>query len=165
MHIRNDPSFFLTNRTGAPLGDELGARATGCSTSCSLKWHGDPTLKQMMALYLPLDGSLQSLARVAKLLAVSAFWYTRTVMVEVTLGDIEVLAPLYGFPVQQFRQHSPAVFAFLFGCWVWLLRGASSYFSGFSVLSLSKVLISISINSSCHLNSLLAGLWLRCHNT
>ncbi|GKF90951.1 hypothetical protein Tco_0274652, partial [Tanacetum coccineum] len=24
MHIRNDPSFFLTNRTGAPHGDELG---------------------------------------------------------------------------------------------------------------------------------------------
>ncbi|GKB15871.1 hypothetical protein Tco_0849794 [Tanacetum coccineum] len=23
MHIRNDPSFFLTNRTGAPHGDEL----------------------------------------------------------------------------------------------------------------------------------------------
>nr|GFB91628.1 hypothetical protein [Tanacetum cinerariifolium] len=24
MHIRNDPSFFLTNRTGAPQGEELG---------------------------------------------------------------------------------------------------------------------------------------------
>ncbi|GJZ08949.1 hypothetical protein Tco_0543232 [Tanacetum coccineum] len=24
MHIRNDPSFFLKNRTGAPQGEELG---------------------------------------------------------------------------------------------------------------------------------------------
>nr|GFC56858.1 hypothetical protein [Tanacetum cinerariifolium] len=24
MHIRNDPSFFLTNRTRAPQGEELG---------------------------------------------------------------------------------------------------------------------------------------------
>ncbi|GJZ08720.1 hypothetical protein Tco_0543003 [Tanacetum coccineum] len=24
MHIRNDPSFFLTNKTGAPQGEELG---------------------------------------------------------------------------------------------------------------------------------------------
>ncbi|GKA49799.1 hypothetical protein Tco_0742872, partial [Tanacetum coccineum] len=24
MHILNDPSFFLTNKTGAPQGDELG---------------------------------------------------------------------------------------------------------------------------------------------
>ncbi|GKG13416.1 hypothetical protein Tco_0350376, partial [Tanacetum coccineum] len=23
MHIRNDPSFFLTNKTGAPQGEEL----------------------------------------------------------------------------------------------------------------------------------------------
>nr|GFB95920.1 hypothetical protein [Tanacetum cinerariifolium] len=37
MHIRNDPSFFLTNRTGAPQGEELGLikPLSDSSFSCS----------------------------------------------------------------------------------------------------------------------------------
>ncbi|GJS33338.1 hypothetical protein Tco_0531720 [Tanacetum coccineum] len=37
MHIRNDPSFFLTNKTGAPQGEELGLTKplSGKSFSCS----------------------------------------------------------------------------------------------------------------------------------
>nr|GFC61311.1 hypothetical protein [Tanacetum cinerariifolium] len=39
MHIRNDPSFFLTNRTGAPQGEELGPikPLSDSSFSCSDK--------------------------------------------------------------------------------------------------------------------------------
>nr|GEY97601.1 ribonuclease H-like domain-containing protein [Tanacetum cinerariifolium] len=39
MHIRNDPSFFLTNRTGAPQGEELGLikPLSDSSFSCSDK--------------------------------------------------------------------------------------------------------------------------------
>ncbi|GJX36923.1 hypothetical protein Tco_0248480 [Tanacetum coccineum] len=37
MHIRNDPSFFLTNKTGAPQGEELGLinPLSNSSFSCS----------------------------------------------------------------------------------------------------------------------------------
>ncbi|GJV16729.1 hypothetical protein Tco_1362052 [Tanacetum coccineum] len=35
MHIWNDPSFFLTNRTGAPHGDELGLMKPLSESSCS----------------------------------------------------------------------------------------------------------------------------------
>ncbi|GJV93221.1 hypothetical protein Tco_1541034 [Tanacetum coccineum] len=37
MHIRNDPSFFLTNKTGAPQGEELGLikPLSDSSFSCS----------------------------------------------------------------------------------------------------------------------------------
>ncbi|GJW70510.1 hypothetical protein Tco_0127427 [Tanacetum coccineum] len=64
MHIRNDPSFFLTNRTGAPHGDELGARATGAIASvaslhlssvsmkviCAKKDRGHPCSRYFLAL-------------------------------------------------------------------------------------------------------------------
>ncbi|GJU29043.1 hypothetical protein Tco_1172632 [Tanacetum coccineum] len=45
MHIRNDPSFFLTNKTGAPQGEELGLikPLSDSSFSCSdnsLSWYG-----------------------------------------------------------------------------------------------------------------------------
>ncbi|GJY54980.1 hypothetical protein Tco_0446644 [Tanacetum coccineum] len=79
-----------------------------------LKWPEPQHSKQTMALYLPLGSWVvvvtvvvvivvavvvvicscrpapTVLGQVAKLLAVSAFWCTRTVMVEFTLGDIEV---------------------------------------------------------------------------
>ncbi|KAJ0715029.1 hypothetical protein HanPI659440_Chr13g0496371 [Helianthus annuus] len=35
MHIRIDPSFFLTNSTGAPHGDELGYMKPLSSSSSS----------------------------------------------------------------------------------------------------------------------------------
>ncbi|GKB61930.1 hypothetical protein Tco_0918116 [Tanacetum coccineum] len=40
MHIRNDPSFFLTNKTGAPRGEELGLikPLSDSSFSCSNKF-------------------------------------------------------------------------------------------------------------------------------
>nr|GFB55605.1 hypothetical protein [Tanacetum cinerariifolium] len=34
MHILNDPSFFLTNRTGAPQGEELCLKSL-CQTALS----------------------------------------------------------------------------------------------------------------------------------
>ncbi|GJX68335.1 hypothetical protein Tco_0304062 [Tanacetum coccineum] len=69
MHIRNDPSFFLTNRTGAPHGDELvdSARATGAAQSF-LKWTRAPHSKQMMGIvagrsYSPWPGGQASAVR------------------------------------------------------------------------------------------------------
>ncbi|GKF83597.1 hypothetical protein Tco_0248495, partial [Tanacetum coccineum] len=35
MHILNDPSFFLTNKTGAPQGEELGLMNPLSESSCS----------------------------------------------------------------------------------------------------------------------------------
>ncbi|GJR41148.1 hypothetical protein Tco_1216832 [Tanacetum coccineum] len=35
MHILNDPSFFLTNKTGAPQGEELGLMKPLSESSCS----------------------------------------------------------------------------------------------------------------------------------
>ncbi|GKB75248.1 hypothetical protein Tco_0942143 [Tanacetum coccineum] len=35
MHILNDPSFFLTNKTGAPQGEELGLMKPLSEISCS----------------------------------------------------------------------------------------------------------------------------------
>ncbi|GJY32144.1 hypothetical protein Tco_0415639, partial [Tanacetum coccineum] len=35
MHIRKDPSFFFTNRTGAPQGEELGLMKPLSVSSCS----------------------------------------------------------------------------------------------------------------------------------
>nr|GEZ86878.1 hypothetical protein HannXRQ_Chr14g0442131 [Tanacetum cinerariifolium] len=35
MHILNDPSFFLTNKTGAPQGEELGIMKPLSKSSCS----------------------------------------------------------------------------------------------------------------------------------
>ncbi|GKF96304.1 hypothetical protein Tco_0289039, partial [Tanacetum coccineum] len=35
MHIRNDPSFFFTNNTGAPYGDEFGRIKPFSNNSCS----------------------------------------------------------------------------------------------------------------------------------
>ncbi|GKG26886.1 hypothetical protein Tco_0402589, partial [Tanacetum coccineum] len=35
MHIMNDPSFFLTNKTGAPQGEELGLLNPLSKRSCS----------------------------------------------------------------------------------------------------------------------------------
>ncbi|GKF67005.1 hypothetical protein Tco_0193522 [Tanacetum coccineum] len=35
MHIWNDPSFFLTNKTGAPQGEELGLIKPLLDSSCS----------------------------------------------------------------------------------------------------------------------------------
>ncbi|GJY61957.1 hypothetical protein Tco_0462614 [Tanacetum coccineum] len=51
MHIRNDPSFFLTNRTGAPHGDELGlikplSEALVVDPQLFLKWTGASTQRQ-----------------------------------------------------------------------------------------------------------------------
>ncbi|GKG23768.1 hypothetical protein Tco_0391804, partial [Tanacetum coccineum] len=36
MHIRNDSSFFLTNKTGAPQGEELGLIRTICRKVLSI---------------------------------------------------------------------------------------------------------------------------------
>nr|GFC52388.1 hypothetical protein [Tanacetum cinerariifolium] len=35
MHILNDPSFFLTNKTGAPQVEELGIRKPLSKSSCN----------------------------------------------------------------------------------------------------------------------------------
>ncbi|GJY02615.1 hypothetical protein Tco_0360767 [Tanacetum coccineum] len=35
MHILNDPSFFLTNKTGAPQGEELGLMNPLLKSSCN----------------------------------------------------------------------------------------------------------------------------------
>nr|GFC35515.1 hypothetical protein [Tanacetum cinerariifolium] len=35
MHILNEPSFFLTNKTGAPQGEELGLMKPLSESSCS----------------------------------------------------------------------------------------------------------------------------------
>ncbi|GKG12753.1 hypothetical protein Tco_0346990 [Tanacetum coccineum] len=35
MHILNDPSFFLTNKTGAPQGEELGLMNPLSESSCN----------------------------------------------------------------------------------------------------------------------------------
>nr|GFB78997.1 hypothetical protein [Tanacetum cinerariifolium] len=35
IHILNDPSFFLTNKTGAPQGEELGLMKPLSESSCS----------------------------------------------------------------------------------------------------------------------------------
>ncbi|GJY24312.1 hypothetical protein Tco_0397970, partial [Tanacetum coccineum] len=35
MHIQNDPSFFLTNKTRAPQGEELGLIKPFSDSSCS----------------------------------------------------------------------------------------------------------------------------------
>ncbi|GJV39530.1 hypothetical protein Tco_1417970 [Tanacetum coccineum] len=35
MHIRNDPSFFLTNKTGDPQGEELGLIKSLSDSFCS----------------------------------------------------------------------------------------------------------------------------------
>nr|GFC62773.1 hypothetical protein [Tanacetum cinerariifolium] len=35
MHILNDPSFFLTNKTGAPHGEELGLMKPFSESSCN----------------------------------------------------------------------------------------------------------------------------------
>ncbi|GKG33193.1 hypothetical protein Tco_0430703, partial [Tanacetum coccineum] len=39
MHIRNDPSFFLTNKTGAPQGEELGLMKL--LSESSFRWSGN----------------------------------------------------------------------------------------------------------------------------
>ncbi|GJS99155.1 hypothetical protein Tco_0820325 [Tanacetum coccineum] len=39
MHILNDPSFFLTNKTGAPQANRYDARATGVALGIKLIWN------------------------------------------------------------------------------------------------------------------------------
>nr|GEY00864.1 retrovirus-related Pol polyprotein from transposon TNT 1-94 [Tanacetum cinerariifolium] len=39
MHMRKDPSFFLTNKTGAPHGEELGAHATWTAPGTKSIWN------------------------------------------------------------------------------------------------------------------------------
>ncbi|GJX45069.1 hypothetical protein Tco_0261745 [Tanacetum coccineum] len=122
MHIRNDPSFFLTkgqsircpcyrclpvassstclqslmlyvHHEGHPCSSTSGLVGI-ISIKSFLKWPEAPHSKQTMALVfslwalglLLLRRLTPVIGQVAKLLAVSACWYTRTVMVEVTLG-------------------------------------------------------------------------------
>ncbi|GKA79669.1 hypothetical protein Tco_0786265 [Tanacetum coccineum] len=45
MHIRNDPSFFLTNKTGAPQGEELGRIKPLCSTRYQIQILKNPLVE------------------------------------------------------------------------------------------------------------------------
>ncbi|GKD51077.1 hypothetical protein Tco_1280053 [Tanacetum coccineum] len=101
------------------------------------------------------------LGQVARLLAVSAWWCTRTIMVEVTLGTSR-FSPLIWSPVT-----APGSIGLLPFVWLLVLVISRSVFKLPLVFCLS---LRQSVNPpihqfSCHLNSLLHGFRLRCHNT
>ncbi|GKE93394.1 hypothetical protein Tco_1574489 [Tanacetum coccineum] len=62
MHILNDPSFFLTNKTKAPQGEELGLMKLLSESSCSCS--DIPSFRmELIVMVLELRARLLDLSR------------------------------------------------------------------------------------------------------